>query len=266
MHPIDEKFHINNISKSILDRVFDKTFSFEGEAHDFWEIVYVVSGKIEVAENENIYILSEGDMIFHAPMEFHKICATDDTSPHVLNMSFTAVGDLPSKLKDGLFHLNTDEQSTYIKLFEFVKDNLIKTKSPAPYTAQEAAYRLAVFLLHLCHSTQMREAFSSTASALTYKALVHLMQQEVRNNLSVKDFAEKSFISISYIKLLFRHYAGISPKTYYNNLRILEAKHLLSFGYSVTETASRMNFSSPNNFVRFFKTYTSVTPYQYKKN
>ena len=265
MYPINENFRIDNISKSILDRVFDKSFSFEGETHNFWEIVYVVSGKIEVVENEKIYILGEGDMVFHAPMEFHKICATDDTTPHVLNMSFTASGNLPPKLKDGLFHLNTDEQNTYIKLFEFVKNNLIKTKFPAPYTAQEAAYRLSVFILHLCHAAQIRETFSATASALTYKALVNLMQKEVNNNLSIKDFADRSFISISYIKFLFKHYAGISPKNYYNTLRILEAKRQLERGLSVTDTANLMNFSSPNNFVRFFKTNTSITPYQYKK-
>ena len=58
MLKIDEKFCINHISKSIHDRVFDNEFSFPGEAHNFWEVVYVVCGKIEVVENEKIYMMN----------------------------------------------------------------------------------------------------------------------------------------------------------------------------------------------------------------
>lgn len=264
MLKIDENFRINNISKMIFDRTFDKGFTFEGEAHNFWEIVYVVQGKIEVVESENIYIMSDGDIIFHAPMEFHKICSAENTAPHVLNMSFTIEGTLPSIVKNGIFNLNDEQKNEYTKLFKFIKEVIIENQKSASFFTQEAAYRLASFILHLCNTTQVQEPLSTTASALTYKSLVKLMRNEINNNLSIKNLAEKSFISISYIKFLFQHYAGISPKNYYNNLRIIEAKHLLEQGLSVTDTANKMNFSSPNNFVRFFKSITSITPYQYK--
>lgn len=266
MIKIDKKFKITNISRTIFDRIFEKEFAFEGEAHDFWEIVFVISGKIEIVENENIYIMSEGDVIFHAPMEFHKICATENTSPHVLNMSFTAAGSLPSNLKDGVFMLNSEQAQAYIKLFKFIKNNLIENDSDDGFTAQEAGNRLESFIIRLCSESQSKKNYSTTPSALLYKSLVKLMKEEVNNNQSIKNFSEKSFISVSYIKLLFQRYAGISPKTYYNNLRIIEAKNLLEQGLSVTDAANKMNFSSPNNFVRFFKSITSVTPHQYKKN
>ncbi|MBR5543572.1 MAG: AraC family ligand binding domain-containing protein, partial [Oscillospiraceae bacterium] len=133
MLKINENFRIDNISEIIFDRVFDKNFTFEGEAHDFWEIVFVVQGKIEVVENEKIYIMSDGDIIFHAPMEFHKICSAENTLPHVLNMSFTVEGALPPMVKNGIFNLNPEQKSEYTKLFRFVKNDLVENEHPAPF-------------------------------------------------------------------------------------------------------------------------------------
>ncbi len=264
MLKIDEKFCINNISKKIYDRIFDNEFTFDGEIHNFWEIVYVVDGKIEVVENEKIYIMSDGDIVFHAPMEFHKIRAIENTSPRVLNMSFTVEGTLPSNLKDGIFNLNAKQKNTYMDLFKFVKDDFVENESLDPFTGQEVGNRLSSFILHLCNHVKSQEILSTTISASTYNLLVKLMRKEINNNLSVKNLSEKSFISISYIKILFQRYAGMSPKKYYNNLRIIEAKYLLEQGMSVTDIANKMNFSSPNYFIRFFKSMTFITPHQYK--
>lgn len=264
MIKIEEQFRIRSISKHIHDRIFDKEFTFAGEAHDFWEIVYVVNGNIEVAENEKIYVMREGDIIFHAPNEFHKIRAAENTCPRVLNMSFAVEGTLPSNLKEGIFHLNSKQKTTYMDLFEFIKTNLVENDHCDFFIGQEGAGGLTLFILHLCNHVQAQEIMSTTVSALTYHSLVKQMRKEIYNNLSIKMLSEKTYVSISYIKILFQHYAGMSPKKYYNNLRIIEAKYLLEQGMSVTDVANKMNFSSPNYFVRFFKAGTLITPYQYK--
>ena len=262
---IKEKFKIESIYKFVFDRIFDDNFTFDGEAHDFWEIVYVDSGNIEVVENDEIYLLQEGDMIFHAPMEFHRIRSAEDTTPHVYNLSFTARGSLPANLKEGIFKLNNEQKSSFLSLFDFVKNSLLPNAETNSFLGQEAANRISAFIMHLCNTLKTTETVSTTPSALTYKSLVKMMNDEIYNALLLEDFAKRSFISVSYIKTLFLRYAGISPKTYYNNLRIEEAKKLLMQGTSVSSIADKMNFSSPNHFIRFFKNGTGTTPFQYKK-
>ena len=44
-------------------------FFYEGEYHDFWEAVYIISSKAGVSADDKIYSLSKGDIIFHKPME-----------------------------------------------------------------------------------------------------------------------------------------------------------------------------------------------------
>ena len=50
-----------------------KEFWGSGEAHDFWEIVYVDSGEIEVIADDQHLILTQGQAIFHRPMEYHNV-------------------------------------------------------------------------------------------------------------------------------------------------------------------------------------------------
>ena len=66
-------------------------------------------------------------------------------------------------------------------------------------------------------------------------------------------------------KLLFNTYAGISPKSYFNQLRLRHANELLSIGLSVTEVAELMNFSSPNYFSAFYKKHTGISPSERQK-
>ena len=66
---------------------FDKSFVFSGESHDFWEMVYVDRGQVLVKRDEEELILSQGEIIFHKPSEFHAIRAYD-SSPNFFVVSF----------------------------------------------------------------------------------------------------------------------------------------------------------------------------------
>ena len=91
------------------------------------------------------------------------------------------------------------------------------------------------------------------------------MARTVSQNLSLEDFSIENNVSISYLKLLFAKYAGISPKAYYTNLRVRHATELLKEGMSVAEVADQMAFSSPNYFSSFYKKKTGVLPSEIRK-
>ena len=87
------------------------------------------------------------------------------------------------------------------------------------------------------------------------------MSKNTLENLTLEDIAIKTNISVSYMKSLFKTYAGISPKSYYNLLRVQTATELLKNGNSVTEVALAMNFSSASYFSAFFKRETGIPPF-----
>ncbi len=256
--PIEEKLHIESF-RSPLDRILAPNFFFSGEKHNFWEIVYVDSGEFEIAEENMVYHLGKGDIIFHAPMEFHTLRRLDNENPRIYNLSFYAQGAMPKNLTEGVFSLSADQRSEFLKLFRMAT-RFISGEETDPFFAQELTARITVFILNLCRHNHTADRIYTSNSALTYKALIELMDSEVLSNLSLQEFAERSFISVSYIKSLFARYAGISPKSYYAGLRLHEAQRLLENGMSVNAIAEKMNFSSPNYFILFFKKHMGVTP------
>ena len=69
-------------------------YTFEGEVHDFWECLFVVSGELRVVGDERVYILKENDFIIHKPLELHKFTVLSESGAEVFIFSFDAVGAL----------------------------------------------------------------------------------------------------------------------------------------------------------------------------
>ena len=84
-----EKNYIKTRPKTVIDitRIvtihyyeFGQSFVFNGESHDFWEMVYVDKGSVAVRrDNEEEFILTQGNVLFHKPNEFHAIRAFESS-------------------------------------------------------------------------------------------------------------------------------------------------------------------------------------------
>ena len=64
-------------------------FVFEGEQHDFWEMVYVDKGSVAVTRDGEEIILPQGRVIFHQPNEFHTI-RSYQSAPDFFVISFVS--------------------------------------------------------------------------------------------------------------------------------------------------------------------------------
>ena len=58
---------------------YSKDFSFSGEAHNFWEFLYVDAGTVDVRSENKLYTLHAGDIIFHQPNCFHAMRSSPET-------------------------------------------------------------------------------------------------------------------------------------------------------------------------------------------
>lgn len=257
-----------------FDRTFSSDFDYNGEQHNFIEMVYLVDGNAEVVEDEKVYKLKEGDLILHAPMEFHRIKSAGGTSPRVLNLSFSVNGSLPEHLYDGVFSLSGTQRAALLQLnalgMQFcARLGFQTTQADLSHhmvcMGQQISSSLTALLLQISRETPLTNVLSNDRSALLYKQLVSCMEESLCRNLAVEDLAAQYYISVSYVKKLFQLYANMGPRQFYNNMRTKEAAMRLTSGFSAAEVAEQMNFSSPNYFTLFFKKQTGMTPSAYKK-
>ena len=245
-----------------FERNFSSKFTFDGELHDFIELVFIQSGKVEVVKENKIYLAEGGTLLFHAPMEFHKIKSAEGTSPKVFNLSMKINGCLPDGIYDNLFLLDIRSEELFLSAFNKAREFLEENAGDS--VGEFAAASLRCLILDICKKPYTRQKFLSTPSALTYKAVVETMEREIYSNISLDDIASRVNISPSYLKTLFRKYCDLSPKEYYRKLRLREAIRLLQDGISVSKIAEIMNFSYPNHFTEFFKNQTGVSPSKYR--
>ncbi|MBO5222834.1 MAG: AraC family transcriptional regulator [Clostridia bacterium] len=237
-------------------------YVFHGESHDFWEIVFFEQGNVECVEDEKIYLVKDNCMLLHAPMEFHRIRSVQGTSPRGFILSFQAEGRLPEALKQGIFLLTEEEKEEYRAICKSIKSVVLgKTE---PYLSQLAADRLSSFLIRLSEKQGVEEIVKSDRSE-SYHKIVSDMTKWVDGNRTLSDFATRQSVSVSYMKLLFLEYAGMSPKAYYNQLRVQRAVALLNQKLSIAEIAEKMNFSSQNYFTVFFRKHTGASPSEFRR-
>ncbi len=238
------------------------TSAYSGESHDFWEMVFIESGSVIVTEDEKVYTLEKNQLVFHAPNEFHRIRCVQGKAPTGYILTFSAVGVLPEDVKNGVFTLSGEEAE---RLAESCRDlaAFVSGEGKSPQFAFTAVARLTAFVAGL--GTEDDSATLSDSATREYRRAVSAMERGICDNVSLPQIAQQCNISVSYLKLLFRKYAGISPKQYYNHLRCRHAAELLTSGMTVAETAVALSLSSPAYFSTFFQKHMGVSPSVYQR-
>ncbi len=261
-YPVCRQFTVTGFF-SAFRFAWDSSFVFVGESHEACEMVLVTEGAVESTEEGNVYRLEADEMILHAPLEFHRIRGVEGCGSRGMIFSFFYEGELPLMLKRGVFRLTPQQREEYTAIGDGIR-SVISRQITDRYEVQAIADRLSAFLVSISRQS-IRKTQIASPSAEAYRLLVEDMNAMRDANLSLAEFALRGNISLSYLKLLFSQYAGISPKVYYNNLRFRHVCTLLSQGLTVNEIADRMNFSSANYLTVFFTKMAGISPSEYRK-
>ena len=263
MKKIERIFEIKEFY-SVIEHNFGKGYTFVGESHDFWEMVFVSSGTVEVTCDDAVYILSAGDMLFYPPLCFHNVNSVAASGARVLNVAFGVEGELPDNTSCNVFSLSHSESEEFEGIFEILK-SFFHSDTCSTYLGQLSSQRFSSLIIELGLDHTAEQKLLSTVSAFEYKRLVSDMRERIYDNISLSELAGLNHISVSYINMLFSRYAGIGPKSFYSQLRLNTAKSLLKSGVPIADVSARMNFSSHNYFARYFKKLTGLTPSEYKR-
>ena len=254
---------------------YDSGFSFDGESHDFWEVVYVIDGVVEASADENVYRLSKNQMIFHKPMEFHKLWTPAGEHSHLFILSFIADGDSINEFRNSVFSLNVSQQEQmlrFINLFRNVSSKTRHTKpSPeyishwndTPYFSQIAANNLELLFLMLLEDNKKVSAVTHNPEAEIYNRIIKLMQNNINSQMSLLEIARSCNISVSTLKTLFSEYSGYGVHKYFIKLKINAAIELLQSGKSIAAISEELGFNNPNYFSYVFKRETGHSPRGY---
>lgn len=282
------KTRINNII-NVTDIVtihyyeFDRSFEFAGESHDFWELVYVDSGEVEITRDGERLLLKQGEIVFHKPNEFHTIKAYN-SSPNIFVISFVCKSSamtyferfktvLDKNLKPFIASVLAEANDTYIIRKNDVSQKKLLIKNDAPFGGEQQIKtyleQLLILLVRKMVEKKNITVFPSKESLETHLVIEikAYIKERVRDNVAVNDICKTFGYSKTYLSYLFKEQTSTSIARYFTTCKIEEAKKLIrENAYNFSQISEMLSFDNPQYFTRVFKRIVGLTPSQFKNS
>ncbi len=259
---------------SLFERTYRSDYNFSGEAHNFWEFLYVESGAICVTADERVHNLSAGEMIVHKPLELHKFFITGGEEAKLFIFSCSADGEICRKIENKVCRLGRRQKSVMRAFLEYLHEeaqsrSVLPDASECsdwlPVVGEDAVFShmtltyITQILLTLSQSNT-DSVTSTDADAEIFGKAVDYMKRHISGIPCVREIAEYLNISESGLQRAFDKYAKMGVHKYLISLKIKTAMELLEQGISVCDTAERLGYSSQNYFSAAFKRETGKSP------
>lgn len=273
------------ISKLVTIHYFEfaKNYLFPGEKHDFWEFLYVDKGEVEVLADSKGFKLHQGDVIFHKPNEFHSVWANGKIAPNVMVISFVSNSKDMSFFENKLFSLSTSSIELLGKILEEGKftfstnlngpyKELVKKNTNDVFASEQLIkLYLELFLINLIRdndSTKAPYRISKTVKKRMENDLVDevisYLEQHIYTPINFNDICSYFYIGKTHLKTIFKTKTNQGVMSYYQTLRIEEAKKLIREGHhNFTQISELLKYDSVHYFSKCFKKATNMTPSEY---
>lgn len=289
---------MNDITKFKFEKIFNaerlvtlfymeisKDFQYDGESHDFWEMVYIDKGQMLCTADKNVFLLKSGELTFHKPNEFHNLKGNGSVAPNVTILTFECHSREMKFFEGKIFKLDEEEKSIFsflvsegISRFKIQNKHnplqpVINEEADSPLgSSQMTKNLLEIFLIMLRRNTEMlskktRKRFSIDRGKISYaqKELFDYIDSQLYGKLTIADVACALGKSESTVKKLFATYMSGGIINYYNGRKIDEAKRLIREDkYNFNQISDMLCFDTPQYFSKIFKQYTNMTPREYK--
>lgn len=138
------------------------------------------------------------------------------------------------------------------------------------YSRENVLYACSVFhhfMATLCYLQQYRSAVTSDESGEDLiNASIHYMKENLEKRLTLSDFALHVGYSASHFSSIFNLRTGHSPLSYFNQLKIQYACHLLDFtDIKINQVCFKIGIDDCYYFSRLFTRIMGISPRDYKK-
>ncbi len=254
-----------------LEKRFAPDYVFRGETHDFYELLLVLDGRVDITAGASSFTLEAPAAVLHPPMEFHSIRSGVNSTPRIMVFTFTAE-KMPAFSKH-LFALNDAQIALASTAYELILNAMIfddistvDVLQGKEKEVQRAILALESLLLTLSPADDPFAKKESTAGARNYRKALRVIEENVHLPLDTTELARLAHMSPSLLKKLFARHAGVGVMEYFRTRKVNAAIPLLREGLGIQEVAFRLGFSNAGYFSTVFRRITGHTPSYYRSH
>ncbi len=260
-------FILNHYFVSRFDEVKSlPNWKIERENYRYCVLHYIVEGSIELTIGQNSYKLQKGDLYILGPGMAHTYASTSPDGVELLWIEFFGANsrEIFHDLQRKNIHVmhNPDNEAVVHCMREVT--NYISAKimleTNELYTVSHMIYKMICTLIIASHSVNSVEG----KIPIPLRDILEHIHLHLFSPLDITELAKRTNRSYSEFCRYFKRYVGCSPKKYVNAQKINKACDMLEDGYEIDDICEKLNFFDASYFIKVFKRFNGVTPYQYK--
>lgn len=234
--------------------------------HSFYELYFLVDGRIDYFLENRTYHLHPFDMVIVPPGVLHRAILCDDYRHERILVHFDERGVTDRTILDKLVGYKgaiTLPNECARQVFKLL--NILLSER---FNIDEWHDDYAVCLLTELLVSVLRSKYTSQLpyAGIKFEKIIDYVKESCLGEISLSHVAEKFFISDAHLSRLFRKNTGFTFTQYVNYQRIIYAQKLLeNKDVSIGEIAMKSGFENLTNFGRVFKQLTGYSPREYRK-
>lgn len=250
--------------------------------HKEVEIIYMVSGTLEILYNHQTHKLQTGGVFIIAPYVAHAyLNPSNDCTRLVHVVDFTIVSTINSD-----FTMAYDVDPTLTSFFQQMAANSINwpveskdmiigllERMYKEYCVKEYAWEMAIMvlvsqiLLVCLRQIPRSEEVSKSKEIDRIQSILRYIASHFNTRIFLQECAEELKLNPSYLSRFFKKCMGITFQDYVKNSRIEKSKILLlSSQTPITEICYEAGFTDISTFNKLFRASVGCSPTRYRKD
>lgn len=262
--PIISRLNLKEILSSYY-QIRKGSYQSGREKNSFYELIYVDHGEMDVTVDDETYHMQKYDLMLYHPGQKHSLETTEDSSCSYMSIAFTMDTGIKGNLKNRVFHTRKDLYQTLTRFMKAIQED-------TPLNMELAMLHLkeVLILLYQFDGEEKPAGQETTLQSHYDDTMLNEILVFIHNNVyasyTVEDLCQKFSISRSSLQALFRANLGMTPKQYISELKLNEAKKLISqHEHTISQVSDLLGFTSIHYFSRRFKSYFGIAPSKYAR-
>lgn len=240
----------------------------KGRVLSEYQFVYISKGKgTFISENTKRLNITKGQIIILFPGQWHSYRPKNETGWNEYYIGFEGkiIDDL---VENGFISpqnqvLDVGINEDLVNLFS----TAIKVAKEDKTASQQNLAGIVFNILGTILSLAQNKNFETKESAQKIERAKVIMLENIHKDIDIQGIARNLGVSYSLFRKEFKEYTGYAPAQYFQELKLRNAKEFLAeTNLPIKEISYKLNFSSYEYFLSFFKKRVGFTPTEYRNS
>lgn len=241
--------------------------------HKELEINYILDGQCDYYIDGKHFAAKKGDIIIINSESIHRVVpkitsVVENRMAYTLLINYEFIKNIIPDIDESLFVIRKikDIRSIIISIEEIFKHYKYDKTEYKNIAIFGLVYKL-IYELCINDGKQSKPSIllKSRINTEKIKEVLDYIENNYREPLKQEEVAKHFYFSREHFSRLFKKYTGTTFKEYLTVYRLQKAiQRMKEYDDSMVDIALETGFSDTRQFIKYFKKYYRVTPYQYK--